>query len=295
MQRVGSQFTEFLKSGSLLSVIFIVNVGVWVLSLLFPIVDYLYALPNGSAAGMWNEWLALSSDWGQVLRRPWTLGTYMFLHAGFWHLLFNMVMLYFAGTLCYRYLGSRRFGWVYFMGGIAGALLYLLIYNAFPVGRMYNATLVGASAAVLSVFVAVAAYAPNQEVGIWLIRTVTVKMKWLALAFVLLDMVSIPSSNAGGHIAHLGGALFGYLYIVAMRRLAQGAGQHQSRPRIRIHKKRDSQTSQRPSSRPMSDEEYNRRKVMEQKRIDAILDKISKSGYENLTREEKEILFKYKG
>ena len=115
--------------------------------------------------------------------------------------------------MCCRYLGSRHFGWIYFLGGIAGALLYLLVYNLFPVGRLQVSILMGASAAVLAVFIAAAAYVPNQEVSFWLVRAFSVKIKYVAIAFVIIDLLSIPASNAGGHIAHLGGALFGYLYL----------------------------------------------------------------------------------
>jgi len=278
--------SDFLKSGSLLSWLVIINVGIWILSLLFPLVDYLYALPSGTVKGGWYGWMALSSRWHELLVHPWTIVTYMFLHDGLWHVLFNMLMLYFGGTLFCRYLGTRRFGWVYFLSGVAGAVLYLVVYNLFPVERFQVSTLVGASAAVLGVFVAVAAYVPEQDVSFWLIRTFTVKMKWVAVALVVIDLLTIPVGNAGGHIAHIGGALFGLLYVVAMRRLPNLMSDMSS-PR---RKKRTS--NKQNNSRPLSDEEYNRRRHEEQKRVDEILDKISKYGYERLTKEEKEILFK---
>ena len=300
-QHIGNQFSNFLKSGSLLSILFITNVAVWLLMLLMPLVDYLYALPPGSAKAGWYGWLALSSEWDVVLHRPWTLLTYMFLHDGFWHILFNMLMLYFGGTMCCRYLNSRRFGWIYFLSGLVGGLLYLLVYNVFPVGRMQVSTLVGASAAVLGVFVAVAAYLPNQEVSLWLVRTFSIKLKWLAFIFVVVDLLSIPTNNAGGHIAHIGGALFGWFFVVVMRWANNGSvpfgnGKKTSGRRHRAllkssWKKIFSRPQKSTSSRPLSDEEYNRRRADNQRRVDAILDKISKSGYDNLTKEEKEFLF----
>ena len=294
-QRTGNQLSSFLKSGSLLSVIIIINVALWLLMLLFPLVDYLYASPAGTSEAGWLEWFALSSEWEVVMRRPWTLLTYMFLHSGFWHILFNMVMLYFGGVMFNRFLGTRRFGWVYFLSGLFGALLFLLVYNLFPVGQIHTSILEGASAAVLGVFIAVAVYAPDETVGLWaVVRTIPVKMKYLALAFIVIDLLSIPASNAGGHIAHLGGALFGWLYVVALRWNSKRGG---SRPKLKIkHKPRKKASKERNSGggRPMSDEEYNRRRAADQKRVDAILDKISKSGYENLSKEEKEFLFRYK-
>lgn len=283
-QRTGSQLSEFLKSGSLLSVLIIVNVAVWIVSLFFPLVDYLYTLPSGSASDGWFGWFALSSQWTDFLRHPWTMLTYMFLHDGFWHILFNMVMLYFGGVMCCRYLGSKRFGWIYFLSGIFGALLYLVVYNMFPVGQLHSSVLVGASAAVLGVFIAVSVYVPNQEVSLWLVRVFPVKIKYVAIAFVIIDLLSIPASNAGGHIAHLGGALFGWLYVLVMRGNVS-----------KILRSKPFKEKSKSSGRPVTDDEYNRRRAAEQKRVDAILDKISRSGYENLTKEEKEFLFKYKG
>ena len=273
-QTIGSQLKDFFKSGSLLSVIIIINLAVWVITLLFPLVDYLFDNVKGTAEAGWMDMLALSSRWDELLTHPWAIVTYMFLHAGFGHLFFNMLMLYFGGIMCCRYLGSKRFGWIYFLCGVAGALLYLLVYNLFPVGRTQVSMLVGASAAVLGVFIAVAVYIPNQEVSFWLVRTFTFKMKYVAIAFVVIDLLSISRSNPGGHIAHLGGALAGWLYVLFMRRQEQWERSNRS-------------GSRRPQGgRPLSDDEYN------QRRIDAILDKISKSGYESLSREEKEFLFK---
>lgn len=287
------RFRDFFSSGSLLSVLIIANVAVWVISLLFPLIDYLFALPSGAVReGCW-QWLALSSEVSNLAVHPWTLLTYMFLHDGFWHILFNMLMLYVGGIMCCRYLGDRRFGWIYLLSGLAGGLFYLLVYNIFPVGQVYTSRVVGASAAVLGVFIAVAAYVPNQEVQLWMVRTFTVKLKYVALAFVIIDLLGMSGGNAGGHIAHLGGALTGWLYVVAMRN-GVGSGAHRPKrtPRPKRQKEKRKESG---GGRPMSDDEYNRRRSQDQKRVDAILDKISKSGYDNLTREEKEFLFKYKG
>lgn len=303
-QRIGNQFSSFLKSGSLLSILFIMNVAVWLMSLFCPLVDYLYAFPAGSAKSHWNFFLGMSSNVLDVMLRPWTMVTYMFIHDGFWHIFFNMLVLYFAGTMCCRYLGSRRFGWIYFVGGIVGGLLYLLVYNVFPVGQLQVSTLVGASAAVLAVLVATATYIPNQEVQFWLVRSFSVKLKWVAIVFVIIDLLSIPTSNAGGHIAHIGGALFGWLFVVVMRLLNKPSGNSYSAKRTTpLGQKIRDLFSRKPkmkakkgnaSGRPLTDEEYNLRRAEDQKRVDAILDKISKSGYENLTKAEKEFLFKYK-
>lgn len=284
-QKTNNQLSSFLKSGSLLSIIIIVCTALWILSLLFPLADDLYARPRGYAREGWYSWFALSSQWDSLLHRPWTLLTYMFLHDGLWHLLFNMLMLYFGGLMCCRYLGQKRFAWIYFLSGIIGAIFYLLVFNLFPISRTSTSTLVGASAAVLGVFIAVGTYVPNQEVSIWPFRNIQFKLKYVAIALVVIDLLSIPASNAGGHIAHLGGALTGWLYVVALR--ADIGKMLKSKPF------QSKKSKQKPTSRrPMSDDEYNRRRATNQKRVDEILDKISKSGYENLTKEEKEFLFK---
>ena len=160
----------------------------------------------------------------------------------------------------------------------------MMIYNLFPVGRVHSSQLVGASAAILGVIVAVAVYNPNQEVDVWMVRTFPIKLKWMVLALIVIDLLTIPKSNAGGHVAHIGGALCGAVYVIVMRWLAER--------KTREHHKRDKRATH--DQRPLSDEEYNRRRAAEQKRIDEILDKISRSGYESLSREEKEILFRYK-
>lgn len=294
---LGSNFGAFLRSKSLLSIIVIVCSVLWVVTLTFPIVDYLMVRPHGWTSGTMMKWLALSSEGGDLLTHPWTLVTYLFLHHGLLHWLFSMIMLYVAGTMCYRYLGSRRFAWLFFLCGLAGALFYLLICSIFPIGRYSTSYAIGASTAALGVFTAVAFYAPNQEIGFWLVRTFNVKMKWIAVAFIVLDLLFIPVSNAGGHIAHLGGMLCGLLYVVVMRsRNWQPLFQHAGKgPRIRKQRTTRSQQSNGASeASTMDDGEYNRRKHEEQARVDAILDKISKSGYDNLSKEDKEFLFHYK-
>lgn len=294
-QNIGNQLREFFLSKSLLSSIIAANIIIWLFTLLFGVVEYLFCLGNGTASTVWMEWFALSSEPMALLFRPWTLVTYMFLHANLWHLVWNMVMLYFAGTMCCRYLSIRKFGWIYFLSGIVGGLLYVLLFNFFPVFRFSTSTLVGASAGVLGVFMAVAAYMPNQEVGIWPFKTLRVKMIYLALFFVLMDLLSIPASNAGGHIAHLGGALFGFLYVWCGKKgTFDFLRQRHDRPKKNLRFTRESKKKASQHQRPVSDEEYNKRRHDDQKRVDAILDKISRSGYESLSKEEKAFLFNYK-
>ena len=298
-QNIGSQFATYFQGRGLLAGIVITNLVIWILGLCFGLVDYLFVLGKGYTETVGMQWLALSSAPEDLLFRPWTLLSYMFVHADLWHLLFNMLMLYFAGSMCYRFLGSKRFGWIYFLGGIVGGLLYMFCYNIFPVFGHSQSMLIGASGGVLAVFFAIGTYAPDMPVSIWPFRQLSVKMKWLVLILLVIDLMGIQQSNAGGHFAHLGGALFGFLYVYCMkkgyfsgRRLRQWKQQRQARAHAKAQQQR-SRTAN-TNGRPLSDEEYNQRRADDQKRMDAILDKISAKGYESLSAEEKAHLFSHK-
>lgn len=303
-QNIGNQLKEFFRGRTLLSTLIAINVVVWLFTLFFGLFEYLFVLWHGQASSFWMEWFALSSNPYDLLYHPWTAVTYMFLHSGFWHLLLNMVMLYYSGLMCSRYLGMRRFAWTYFMSGVAGAFFYLVFYNVFPVFQGVQGYAVGASAAVLGVFAAVATYIPEQVVGLWpLPNRFQVKMKWLAIAFFVLDFMSIPKGNAGGHIAHIGGMLYGFLSVYLVRKgwfdFSQVKSRREERRRRKEEKRRSRMKATKTGNattggRPESDEAYNKRKADDQKRVDAILDKISKSGYDSLTKEEKSFLFNYR-
>lgn len=239
------------------------------------------------------SWTSLSSDVMTVLTRPWTLITYAFLHADFFHLLFNMIVLNFASRLFTTYFTQKQFFGVYLLGAIFAGLLFVATDFVF-----HNYTiLVGASGAIMAVLLAAATYTPFTEVRLLLIGNV--KMWHVAVALVVLDLIQIPLHNTGGHIAHLGGAFFGFLYIKMLKNgtdLSKGVSAildffsglfrpKKSIPFKTVHRntKKQSQTSVKPAAAD---------KDMTQKQIDEILDKISKSGYDSLTKDEKEFLFK---
>lgn len=252
-----------------------------------------------------KTWLALPGEPVRLLLQPWSVVTYMFLHAGIFHILFNMLWLYWMGRILMEYLGDKRLTAVYFLGGIAGGLTYFLSYNLLSAtgGAPMGGLLLGASAGVMAVVVAVATLLPDYEIMLFLFGRV--KMKYVALGAIILTSILDFSVNMGGKLAHLGGAALGFFFI---RRL-QG-GQDWSVPfhgfvgmftsmfgrkkKMRVvSKKPPRQRSKRPAPRTASGPTKSSMSESEkQRKIDAILDKISQSGYDSLSEEEKEFLFK---
>ncbi|MEH6680851.1 MAG: rhomboid family intramembrane serine protease [Sediminicola sp.] len=239
------------------------------------------------------RWFELPKEFFDFLLQPWSLVTYSFFHAGLGHIFWNMVMLYFSGRIFLNLFGNRRFINVYFLGVIMGGLLFLLSYNIFPAFMGINTALIGASAGVTAVLIFVCTYIPNQEVRIIFFN---VKLWHIGLFFVLVDLVQIPTGgNAGGHLSHLGGALLGYVYA---RQLTKGTDIGDGFSRFldlignlfRKDKKAPLKTVYRKNTAPPKSRDHD--KEGRQRKIDAILDKISKSGYESLSKEEKDFLFK---
>ncbi len=289
---------RFFESGSLLSRLILINIGVWLLTYLAGVVAWLFK----SETGAWEfvRFLAVPADLETLISRPWTVFTYMFLHERFWHIFFNMYMLWFGGTIFLQHLTERHLLRVYIIGGLAGAFLYIFSFNVFPVFADHAAgsAALGASASVLAILIAIAAYRPNHTLN--LVFFGPVKLKYLALIFVLIDLFSIQSSgNAGGHIAHLGGAIAGFLYIFALFN-TKATEYHKKRPQKKFSlndlfpkkKKNKGFRSVNRNGRPLSDEEYNANRAKKQKEIDRILEKIARSGYDSLSSKEKEMLFK---
>ena len=242
-----------------------------------------------------NDWFSLSSNPENLLWKPWSIISYMFLHAGIFHLLFNMMMLYFAGRLFLTFFTQKQMFGMYILGGIFAGFLYIVSYNLLPAFSVGGSKMVGASAAVMTVLIATAVYQPYYQVRLLLIGTV--KLWHIAVVFVILDLIQASGSNAGGHIAHLGGALFGYIYIRLLQNgtdlssivtsvidfFANLFKPSKKTPFKKVHKNKNTSKFTSSAEQP---------KDITQKRIDDILDKISKSGYESLTKEEKEFLFK---
>lgn len=240
----------------------------------------------------YHYYLALPASLDTLMWHPWSILTYMFLHSfsNFFHIVFNMLFLYWFGLLLEEYLGRKRIIGLYLLGGIAGGVLYIISYNIFPylIDQVRDAYLIGASASVMAILVGCATMLPNHT--FFLLFFGPVKLKYIALIIVIFDFLSIAGYNPGGMIAHLGGALFGFLFI---RRLRQGQDWSEGlaklfrrvgnifrrRPVLRVKHTNKGRKAPAPDS-PRQDE------------IDLILDKISRSGYESLSKEEKNKLFK---
>ncbi|WP_303920957.1 rhomboid family intramembrane serine protease [Draconibacterium sediminis] len=287
---IAGDIKRTFKEGSVLTRLIYINIGVF---LLLKIIGVFFLL-SGLSMPVY-DWLSVPSVTEVLAQRPWTPITYMFLHQGFIHLLFNMLGLYWFGQLfLYHFEGDKMLG-VYLMGGLWGAFLFILAYNVFPAFESIRVPMLGASASIFAILVAVAFYDPNREIHLFFIGGIP--LKYVAAFYVLLSVIGISSTNAGGNIAHLGGAFWGWFYIYQLRKgKDMGAGLVNLVNKIGEflgglfkHKSKMKVTYRKP---PRDDHEYNRQKHQQQDEINRILDKIAKSGYESLSKKEKELLFK---
>jgi membrane associated rhomboid family serine protease len=277
-------------NGSSLTRLIYVNIAVFILISLTAIIGFLLTDPMVAERSI--DFLAVPSSLGKLIIRPWTLITYMFLHKDIWHILFNMLWLYWFGTIFLQYLDQRKLVAVYLLGGISGAMVYIASFNIFPAftGLVSESVAIGASASVMAVVIAIAAYVPDYTVNLLLLGRV--KLKYMALAIFVLTSFMDFSVNSGGKLAHIGGAVFGYLYTLNLRQgrdLGKGINKvidsiitvFRPRKKMKVTYKK-----------PADDYSYNKIKSEHQARINIILDKISKGGYDSLTKEEKDTLFR---
>ena len=297
MASLADEVKRYFNAGDISVKFIIVNVAVFLAVNLVLLLQFLFNIEVFDI----TYWLSASSSPAKLIMRPWAIITYMFLHESFWHLFWNMVILYFGGQIYAQFLGDRQFISTYVLGGISGLILYMLAYNLLPVfSHNGGIPILGASASVLALLVGIATYLPDYTVR--LIFFGPVKLKYVAMIFVVLDFISIRGGNAGGHIAHIGGAIYGFMASRQLRKgtdfsdyfwniidAVKGFWPGQSRMRVVKDKKGKKKQTGRTSR---SDYDYADKKKEEQSRIDAILDKISKSGYDSLTKEEKEFLFR---
>ena len=264
----------------------LINVICFVLPLFLKTLFYLFNIPSNVMIG----WFELSAEWSDLLFKPWTIFTYSFMHSGFFHLFWNMYLLYFASRLFLNLFSPRTFFNVYFLGVLLGGLTFMLSYSVFPAFQYASPIMVGASAGVMAVLIFMATYSPDLEVRIIFFN---VKLRYLGIAFVLLDVIQIPYGNAGGHLAHLGGAALGYLYV---KRLDQGVDiglpfENFTNRVLNLFKKQSNLKTVHKRKASSNSKKKVTTQEVDQSKIDSILDKISKSGYDSLTQKEKDFLF----
>jgi len=293
----GEVLRKIFLSKTVLSRLILINTAVYLLVKVLGLFTWLFAANhgNGELLSTIGQFLALPSSLSSLATHPWTLLTYMFLHESFMHILFNLIMLYFGGMIFLEYLSQKKLLWTYLIGGFSGAVFFVLAFNLFPVFSDAKgiAFALGASASVLAIIIVVATYVPDYTIQLFLFGRV--KLKYIAFALILIDILSIQSSNPGGHIAHLGGALWGFVYAWYLRK---GNDFYKIFDGIKFtgferkSKSTKFDTSRPKTGRPMNDDIYSKRRAASQQEIDRILDKISRSGYSSLSSQEKELLFK---
>jgi membrane associated rhomboid family serine protease len=269
------------KSGNIVEKLIYINLAIFVFTLLTSVFQDLY---KGEINWV-VSWFSLDDNFTSLLTKPWTIITYGFLHADFLHILLNLITLYFVGNLFIEYFTQKQLLTFYLLGTFFGGALFILSHNYFPLFQGQSSILVGASAGISAIFIGITTYIPNYQLKIRFIGFV--KLWYLGAIWVGLDILALSGGNAGGHFAHLGGALFGFLYV-----------QRAANKEILIFDKIAAlfSTKKKPLKTvyksPKKTVKTNKGTSINQQQIDAILDKISKSGYDTLTKEEKEFLFK---
>ncbi|MFA5246034.1 MAG: rhomboid family intramembrane serine protease, partial [Pedobacter sp.] len=220
--------------------------------------------------------LSVPSELSEIPLNFWTIITYMFVQRSFFHILFNMLWLFWMGQIFMDFLNKRQFYFTYVAGGILGALTYLIAYNTIPVFTNVSSYLLGSSASVMAIVVATATLVPDYTLRLLLFGSV--KLKYLAIAYFVLDIIGMGGGNAGGSIAHIGGAIAGFIFVKQLQSGRDLSKILKRKTRLKVVK--NDSGSSKNNLEP------------DQETIDRILDKISKSGYDSLTKTEKEQLFK---
>lgn len=294
MAHIIADLKETFKKGSIFIRLIFINVAIFICCTLIGVLLQLF---NQSAVEVFDLF-ALPASFSRFALQPWSIVTYMFMHAGFMHILFNMLWLYWFGALFLHFFSAKHLRGLYALGGLCGGLFYMIAYNIFPYFSMVveQASLVGASASVLAIVAATAYREPNYRIQLFLLGAI--RLKYLALIVIGTDLLFITSNNAGGHIAHLGGALAGLWFAASLskgrdltswiNKLLDGITAlfqkktWKRKPKMKVHYGQNIRER---------DYDYNAHKKAQSDEIDRILEKLKKSGYESLTTEEKKSLF----
>ena len=276
---------SFFLQKNMLSRLMLINIVIWLICSFISVFTWLF---NISDISFVTKLFAVPSDISALAEKPWSVFTYMFLQEQFGHLFFNMLMLYYGGKIFLQYFSEKQLLLTYIFGGLFGALFFILAFNAFPVFEDMKGHdfALGSSASVLSILIAAATYRPDYTLNLFLLGQV--KMKWVAIVFVVIDFLSITKGNSGGHIAHLGGALWGFLYAFMLKSDFDIYKIFKKKAKIRVK----TVNSENYHRRPKTDEQYNAERAQEQEDVDRILEKIAKNGYSSLSDKEKEFLFR---
>ncbi|WP_026896940.1 rhomboid family protein [Daejeonella oryzae] len=270
-------YYKVFQSGNRLFLFIGINVMVFVAIGLIAVGEFLFN-KSTTTTDLIVRHIAMPAYLPKLAPKFWTIITYMFGHQKFFHILFNMLWLYWLGRIFLDFLNQKQFTFLYFAGGIAGALFFITAYYVFPAfqDEIEYSSLLGASASVMAIVVATATLLPDYTISMLLLGPV--RLKYIALVYVLLDILAIAGANPGGSIAHLGGAFIGFLYIKQLRAGNDWSKMFLKKRKLTVVKKADTAPVKRSN-------------LPDQDIIDTILDKISKSGYESLSKKEKEQLF----
>ena len=291
LKSVFEDFKYAMRSGNMVSKIIILNVAIFILINLVKAFDFNSGADPNSIYHTIENLLSIPSSLSTLIRQPWSILSHMFLHVGFWHIFWNMLLLYWFGRIVGDFIGDNRILPIYIMGGLMGAIFYVVTDQFLPNGTAGNAYAMGASAAVMAMVWTAATLSPDYIMRLILIGPV--RLKYIALVLFILDIFqSAGSSNSGGAFAHIGGALFGMLYVYLLRKGTDLTEPWQSEFwQQKPSRKKTSRSSFKVVHKSEPKQEKNQRSANTQDELDRILDKINQKGYDNLTQEEKEFLY----
>jgi membrane associated rhomboid family serine protease len=281
------------RTGGIAQQLIFWNVGLFIVpEIIFSLLS-LFGVPVN-----YMQYVSLDSMPMALAWKPWSIVTYAVFHSGIFHLLFNMVVLHFSTRLFTTYFNQKQLLGLYILGGIFAGIIYIVSYLVFPALENSSATLVGASGSIMAILFATVAYNPYMEIRLMFLGII--KLWHIAAVFIVLDLIQLPTSNTGGHLAHLGGALFGYLFIVLLKKgtdLTDGVSKiigffvNKSRSKQNKTPFKKVYRNYNPAS-PSSSSSRIVKKDKTQQQIDEILDKIGVSGYDSLSKEEKDFLLR---
>lgn len=290
MNRIFSNIKETYQKGSTLIQLIYINSGAFIILFLLNLILTLFQIEKGN----FIKYFVLPADIDRLLTQPWSIISYMFLHTDIWHILFNMLCLYWFGKLFLQFFSAKHLRGLYLLGGICGGCLYIISLNIFPYFNpvLHQSVLLGASASILAIMAAIAIKEPDYQVQILFIGPI--RLKYIALFTVLFDLLFMLTSNSGGHLAHLGGILAGIWFTLGLNKghditkwinkvldfPSHSSMLFHKKPKMKIH-----------YGGKQQDYDFNAQKKAHETQINRILEKIKQSGYGSLSSEEKKELF----